>query len=103
MNVDENFRFLYAEDVYLLVNSMFYRPKYTILKYLYYNNPTSITMQDPIKMNENIKQYDFMVEEIDKNIKKINDKSFIFILWYVFCCTYSLGKITDNTQIYKSF
>lgn len=49
LNVDENFRFTYAEDVYLLVNSMFYRPKYTILKYdgyLYYNNPTSITMQD---------------------------------------------------------
>lgn len=44
---------------------MFFKPVYTSLKYdgyIYYNNPTSITMQDSKKMNENIKQYDFMVE-----------------------------------------
>jgi len=75
-NIKKNFRFVYAEDIFLLLNAMFFRPKYTILKYngyILYRNPTSITNQhSPEIIAENIKQYDFMVENIDKNIKSIN-------------------------------
>jgi len=75
-NIKKNFRFIYAEDVFLLLNSMFLRPKYSILEYngyILYSNPTSITNQSSPKIiSENIKQYDFMVENIDKNIKSIN-------------------------------
>jgi glycosyltransferase involved in cell wall biosynthesis len=74
LNVNNSFRFVYAEDAFLLINIMLFRPSYTKLMhrgYIYYNNPTSITMENPKKMNEKIEQYDYMIEEIDNNVRKI--------------------------------
>jgi len=76
LNIEKDFRFIYAEDVFLLLNAMLLSPKYTILRYngyIIHRNPTSITNQhSPEIITENIKQYDFMVENINKNIRSIN-------------------------------
>lgn len=33
LNIDKDMRFIFAEDTYLSINAMLYKPKYTILKY----------------------------------------------------------------------
>jgi len=74
LDIDYSFRFVFSEDTCLLVYIFMTNPKYSVLRYkgyIYYSNPTSITMQSPIKMKENILQYDFMLTKIIKSSMKL--------------------------------
>lgn len=70
LNVDKDYRFLYAEDVFLLLHAMLRFPSYSKIDssiYRYHSNDSSITMsKSDDKIIENIKQYKFFLESIIK-------------------------------------
>lgn len=73
LSVSRNFRFIYAEDVFLLVHAMLMRPTYACVYYqgyVYHDNETSITQTVISKGDAKIMQYDFMVESLLQEIKK---------------------------------
>lgn len=75
LNVNNNFRFVYAEDVFLLVNAMLMRPSYSCIYhqgYVYHNNDTSITQSAIGENDEKISQYDFMVESLLQRVSEID-------------------------------
>ena len=67
LNVSIDFRFIYAEDVFLLVHAMLLRPSYSNVYYngyIYYDNDTSITQSHIGESDDKIMQYDFMIESV---------------------------------------
>lgn len=69
-------RFIYAEDVFLLIHSMLLFPTYSKLEaplYKYYSNPTSITQKNSKQvMNENMQQYQYFLDKTQQSIAKLN-------------------------------
>ncbi len=68
LNINEDFRFVYAEDMYLFLASVLERPKFSNLYhvvYLYYQNYESITKTiDEKSVRNNIFQYEFFLNSI---------------------------------------
>lgn len=75
VNVNHDFRFVYAEDVFLLVHAMLMRPNYSCVYqqgYVYHNNETSITQSDIGEGDEKIAQYDFMVDNLLQKVSEVS-------------------------------
>jgi len=71
--IDADFRYIFAEDVSLFIEAMLMKPRYIALKhagYIYYSNPTSITMVGKEKSKLNIDQYDFMLTKLRDSASK---------------------------------
>lgn len=74
LNVSVDFRFVYAEDVFLLVHAMLLRPSYSCVYYdgyIYHNNETSITHSNLSEDDAKFLQYDFMVDSVIKHASKV--------------------------------
>lgn len=76
--VPTSYRFVYAEDVFLLIHSMLLFPTYSKIEvslYKYYSNPTSITQNTSNQvMNENLKQYKYFLDQTQRSINKLDLK-----------------------------
>lgn len=72
LNVDEDFRFVYAEDMYLFLAAVLENPKFSNLHhivYLYYQNNESITkVVDEKSIRSNIFQYEFFLNYISSRV-----------------------------------
>ena len=74
LNVSLDFRFVYAEDVFLLLHAMLLRPSYACIYfegYIIHNNETSITQSFISESDDKIMQYDFMVESVLQELEKL--------------------------------
>lgn len=103
LNVDEDFKFIYAEDMYLFLAAVFEQPKFSNLYhvvYLYYNNEESITKSfDSAIIKNNIAQYEFFLKNIISmcSLEKLNPSQ-TKIMKFIFDSFKS-----DNYLMYRSF
>lgn len=75
LNVSIDFRFVYAEDVFLLIHAMLLRPNYSCVfynGYIYHNNETSITQSNLNENDTRFLQYDFMIDSLKEHANEID-------------------------------
>lgn len=103
LNVDEEFRFVYAEDMYLFLAAVLESPKFSNLNYivyLYYQNNESITKAiNENSVRNNILQYEFFLDNIINMASLAElDSSQAKIIKMIFDSFKS-----DNYLMYRSF
>lgn len=75
LNVSIDFRFVYAEDVFLLIHAMLLKPSYSCVfynGYIYHNNETSITQSNLNENDTRFLQYDFMIDSLNEHANEID-------------------------------
>lgn len=75
LNVSIDFRFVYAEDVFLLIHAMLLKPNYSCVfynGYIYHNNDTSITQSNLNENDTRFLQYDFMIDSLNEHANEID-------------------------------
>ena len=79
LNVEKDFRFIYAEDMYLFLNAIFENPSFSNLRhiaYLYYQNYESITKSfSECSVRNNISQFEYFLDSCIKraSIERLNN------------------------------
>lgn len=111
LDVPLDYRFVYAEDIFLLLGAMLNFPSYSILPqslYKYYSNPTSITMSESQEqIRANIEQYTFFLKTIIQyseliELSKEDKRIFETLITRLKSDLYLQSRYLTNTSYLKS-